>query len=170
MNSQQHLPAHLCCALLLLATLALGKAAFAQDNVPAVNLESHTPRFHWKTDMDGKQWLYDGETAVGKFFGGYDEKSPLKGIARPISLHQLRLIPGGPLFIRDGETCGPLYLSWHKHLIFYMQIDELKIDQDDPVQFKLYVKSHDIGRRNDQLNPASYQPGNVVEQTWLKVT
>lgn len=163
-------PSSLCFVSLIAATLAFETTVLAQQTARAIKRKSHTPQFHWMTDADGDQRLYDGELPVGQFFAGYSGKTPLKGIARPISLHNLRLIPGGRPFIRNGESCGPLCLSWRKHLIFYMRIDELKVNEDDPTRFRLYVKSRDIGLRNDQPNPASYQPGNVVEQTWLEVT
>lgn len=146
-----------------------GLLAFAVT-ASAVDLKTHTPQFHWKTDPQGQKWLYDGDLPVAKFFAGYSGAKRLGGIARPISLHALRLIPGGPLSIADGESCGPLCLSWRKHLIFYMAIDELKVDEEDPARFKLYVRSRDIGLRDDQPDQQSYLPGNVTEESWLEVT
>ncbi len=109
----------------------------------AVVLNTHKPQFHWETGDDGENWIYDGKLPVAEFFPGHSDSRKLKGIGRPISLHGLRLIPGGPLFIAKGEACGPLCLSWRKHLIFYMTIDQLKIDDSTPELFRLYVKSHD---------------------------
>ena len=146
-----------------------GLLAFAL-NASAVDLQTHTPQFHWKAGSQGQKWLYDGEMPVAKFFAGYSRGKTLKGIGRPISLHGLRLIPGGPLFVADGESCGPLCLSWRKHLIFYMAIEELKVDEEAPERFRLYVKSRDIGLRDDQPDQKSYRPGNVVEEAWLEVT
>lgn len=148
------------------AVVLLGFAVAA----PAVDLKTHSPRFHWKTGHGGQKWIYDGEMPVGELFSGYTGTQPMSGIARPISLHNLRLIPGGPLFIAKGESCGALCLSWRKHLIFYMEIDELKVNQEDPERFRLYVKSHDVGLRKDQPDQAAYQPHNVVEESWLEVT
>lgn len=74
----------------------------------AVDLENHRPRFNWRTDSDGEEWIYDGEMPVGELFAGFAGTQPMEGIARPISLHNLRLIPGGPLFIAKGEGCGPM--------------------------------------------------------------
>ena len=150
---------------LAVAVVLLGFTAAA----PAVDLKTHKPQFHWKTGPGGAKWIYDGQMPVGELFAGYTDTRPTGGIARPISLHDLRLIPGGPLLIARGESCGPLCLSWRKHLIFYMQIDELKVDEKDPERFKLYVKSHDVGLRKDQPDRASYRPNNVVEETWLEV-
>ena len=153
-------------SLLIVTAVLLGSAATAS----AVDLQSHKPRFHWKTDAEGEKWLYDGEMPVGKLFGGYTDTKLMSRIARPISLHHLRLIPGGPLFIADGESCGPLCLSWRKHLIFFMKIDKLEVNEEDPGRFRLYVKSHDVGLRKDQPDQASYQPNNMVEESWLEVT
>jgi len=136
---------------------------------PAADLARHVPGFTWRKAR-GEQWLYDGDLPVAQFFGGYRAGQRLAGIARPVSLHSLRLIPKGPLFIAKNEGCGPLCLSWRKHLIFYMQIEELKADDSDPRRFRLHLKCRDIGLRNDQPNLAAYRPGNVVEETWLEVS
>lgn len=153
-------------SLLTVAAVLLGSAATA----PAVDLQTHTPQFHWRTGSHGQKWLYDGEMPVGRLFAGYTGTKPMSGIGRPISLHNLRMIPGGPPFIANEESCGPLCLSWRKHLIFYMKIDELKANEEDPGRFRLYVKSHDVGLRQDQPDQVSYQPHNVVEESWLEVT
>ena len=150
----------------LLATVVVADAVAES----AVDPRSHKPQFHWKIGANGDRWIYDGEMPVGRLFAGYADTTPTSGIGRPISLHQLRLIPGGPLFIANGESCGPLCLSWRKHLIFYMTIDELKVNEEHPEQFRLYVKSHDAGLRPDQPDQASYEPHNVVEESWLNVT
>lgn len=137
---------------------------------PAMDLQNYKPQFHWKTGAAGEQWLNDGGMSVGRLFAGYSAAKSMSGIARPISLHELRLIPGGPLFIAKGESCGPLCLSWRKHLIFYMTIDELKVNEEDPSRLRLYVRSRDMGLREDQPDQVSYQPNNVVEESWLEVT
>jgi len=136
----------------------------------SIDLKNHRPRFHWKTGPDGRQSIYDGEMLVADFYPGPKGPKAMHGIGRPISLHNLRLIPGGQLAIANGEGCGPLCLSWRKHLIFYMKIDELSIDEKDPERLKLYVKSHDVGLRNDRPYQAAYQPNNVVEESWLELT
>ena len=139
------------CALLL----GLSSSEVAAADTP-VDLKKHRPRFHWKTGPDGRQSIYDGEMLVADFYPG---PKAMHGIGRPISLHNLRLIPGGQLAIANGEGCGPLCLSWRKHLIFYMKIDELSVDEKDPKRLKLYVKSHDVGLRNDGMTkPVSMQP------------
>lgn len=153
---------------LLLAVGAL--LTYIVTATSATDLAQHEPRFLWKTGPDEQKWLYDGEMPVAQIFAGYGGSVAMKGIGRPVSLHSLRLIPGGPLFIAKNESCGPLCLSWRKHLIFYMKIDELKINEEDPERFRLYVRTHDVGLREDQPDQASYQPNNVVEETWLEVT
>lgn len=148
----------------IFALVTIFPPAFSAD------LPHHRPQFHWKTGPGEQKWLYDGEVPVAQFFSGYGGTVAMKGIGRPVSLHSLRLIPDGPLFIAKNESCGPLCLSWRKHLIFYMKIDELTINEEDPEHFRLYVKTHDVGLRQDQPDQASYQPKNVVEETWLEVT
>lgn len=156
---------------LMLPRLLLTGFLFASATTgSAVDLHNHRPQFHWRVAPDGQKSLHDGDMPVAQFFAGYDDTAPTKGIARPISLHGLRLIPGGPLFIAKDESCGPLCLSWRKHLIFYMRIDELQVNDEDPVCFQLYVKSHDVGLRQDQPDQASYRPNSVVEESWLEVT
>ena len=131
-----------------------------------MDLSKHVPQFTWRTVAGGEKWIYDGELPVGALYAG---TQPMGGIARPISLHDLRLVPGGPVFIARGEGCGPLCLSWRKHLIFQMAIDELKTDDRDPRRLKLYLKMHDVALRKDQPKKPAYQPSNVVEETWLEV-
>ena len=129
--------------------------------------ESHVPRFRWQTANDGEGRILDGEMPVGAFYAGAD---PLGYTARPVCLHDLRLIPGGDAFIARGEGCGALCLSWRKHLIFQPVIDELTVDDRDPQRLKLYVGSHDSGLRSDQSPDPPYQPGNVSEETWVELT
>lgn len=142
-----------------------GLAANASER--AIELKQHKPSFHWKTSSNGQQSIYDADMLVTDFYAG---PTTMHGIGRPISLHNLRLIPGGPPAIRKGEGCGPLCLSWRKHLIFYMKIDELRPNDSDPQRFKLYVRSHDVGLRSDQPNQGRYEPKNVVEESWLELT
>ncbi|MFH1921640.1 MAG: hypothetical protein ABIP48_17385 [Planctomycetota bacterium] len=142
-----------------------GLVGFAADQ--PVDLSQHTPRFEWRTEPSGEHWIYDGPLPVGAFYAGTE---PLGSIAKPISLHDLRLLPGGPVFIRKGEGCGPLCLSWRKHLIFQMAVDALEADDSDPERFRLYVKTHDVALRSDQPEEPSYRPDNVVEETWLELT
>ena len=134
---------------------------------PLGGLRQHVPRFQWQTGPSRQWWIYDGPLPVGAFYAGTE---PMRSIARPISLHNLRLLPGGPVFIRSGEGCGPLCLSWRKHLIFKMAIDAVRADDSDPERFKLYVKSHDVALRKDQPADPPYRPNNFVEQTWLELT
>jgi hypothetical protein len=134
---------------------------------PPIDLAHHTPQFAWRAGPGGEHWIDDGDLPVGAFYAG---TQPMGSIARPISLHDLRLIPGGPVFIRRGEGCGPLCLSWRKHLIFQMAIDDLEVDSSDPERLKLYLKTHDVALRRDQPPEPPYRPGNVVEETWLELT
>lgn len=150
--------------------LGLLFAAATLEVTPAgiqVDLKNHKPRFHWEMDAQGQYRIHDGEKRVADF---YDGSQGMQGIGRPISLHNLCLIPGGPPAIEREESCGPLCLSWRKHLIFYMKLDELSVDEKDPEHFTLYVKSHDIGLRADQPFQDAYEPNNVVEESWLEVT
>ena len=75
-----------------------------------VDLKNHGPRFHWKTGLEGRQSIYDGQMLVADFYPGPKDPKAMHGIGRPISLHNLRLIPGGQLAIANGEGCGPLCL------------------------------------------------------------
>jgi hypothetical protein len=104
-------PAALAASALIMA-LTTG---FATAESP-VDLKNHKPLFRWEISPSSQQSIYDGEALVADFYGGANE---MRGIGRPISLHNLRLIPGGPLAIEKGEACGPLCLSWRKHVIFY---------------------------------------------------
>lgn len=151
--------------LAVVGTWLASGAVAASD--PPVDLERHTPRFTWRPGPSGEHWIYDGELPVGAFYAGTE---PIGSIAKPISLHNLRLLPGGPVFIRKGEGCGPLCLSWRKHLIYQMVIDALETDDSDPRRFRLHVKTHDVALRADQPKEPRYQPNNVVEETWLEVT
>jgi len=148
------------------AWLWLAAAALSAAEAPG-DLAQHTPQFAWRTLPSGEPWIYDGELPVGAFYAGTE---PMRSIARPISLHDLRLLPGGPVFIRKGEGCGPLCLSWRKHLIFQMAVDALDVDQSDPERLKLYVKTHDVALRADQPKEPPYRPNNVVEEAWLELT
>ena len=153
-------------AVLGAAWLWLAGAAVSAADQP-IDLRQHTPQFAWRTLPSGEHWIYDGELPVGAFYAGTE---PMRSIAKPISLHDLRLLPGGPVFIRKGEGCGPLCLSWRKHLIFQMVVDALEVDQSDPERLKLYVKTHDVALRGDQPKEPTYRPNNVVEETWLELT
>ncbi len=150
------------CTAMVVLPLVLAAA-----NARAVDLENHVPHFTWRTTTSGEHWIYDGELPVGAFYAGTE---PIGSIARPISLHNLRLLPGGPVFIAAGEGCGPLCLSWRKHLIFQPVIDQLKVDDRDPRRLTLYVRTHDAALRADQPREPAYEPNNVVEETWLELT
>ena len=154
-----------------LTVLAIAWTSLDVCIAPAANqvidLAEHTPHFKWRTLPSGEQWIYDGSLPVGAFYAATD---PMTSLARPISLHNLRLLPGGPLFIRKGESCGPLCLSWRKHLIFQMKIDALEVDTGDPERFRLYLKAHDIALRPDQPKQPAYEPENVSEETWLELS
>jgi len=132
-----------------------------------IDYRNHKAEFQWRTEPTGEQWIYDGDLPVGAFYAGTE---PMRSIAKPISLHNLRLLPGGPVFIRKGEGCGPLCLSWRKHLIFKMVIDVLEAEDSDPERFRLHLKTHDVALRADQPKKPVYNPNNVVEETWLEVT
>ena len=153
-------------ALLGIAWLWLAGGVLLAADAP-VDLKTHTPQFNWRKAASGENWIYDGELPVGAFYAGSE---PMRSIARPISLHDLRLLPGGPVFIRRGEGCGPLCLSWRKHLIFQMVIDALDVDDSDPERFRLHLKMHDVALRADQPKQPDYSPNNVAEETWLEVT
>jgi hypothetical protein len=152
--------------LLCIAALWLFGGGVAASEEP-IDFRRHTPRFAWRRADSGEHWIYDGELPVGAFYAGTE---PMGSIARPISLHHLRLLPRGPVFIRRGEGCGPLCLTWRKHLIFQMAIDVLRADDSDPERFRLYLKAHDVALRGDQPKDPPYRPNNVAEETWLEVS
>lgn len=152
-------------ACAVLGTCVVAGPVDASDQ--PVDLREHTPHFSWRAGPSGEHWIYDGDLPVGAFYAGTE---PMRSIAKPISLHDLRLLPGGPVFIRKGEGCGPLCLSWRKHLIYQMVIDDLEADDSDPRRFRLHLKAHDVALRADQPKEPRYQPNNVVEETWLEVT
>jgi len=132
-----------------------------------MDLLSHVPSFGCRVTANGERCIYDGDHLVGALYEGTE---PLGSIAKPVSLHDLRLIPGGAPFIARGEGCGALCLSWRKHLIFQPAIDELNVDDSDPRKLRLYVKTHDAGLRADQPQEPPYRPGNATEETWLELT
>ncbi len=156
-----------CFIALFVWTAVFAADGLRDDSDRPVDLQKHTPRFEWRTGPSGERWIYDGELPVGAFYAGTE---PMRSIAKPISLHNLRLLPGGPIFIRKGEGCGPLCLSWRKHLIFRMVIDALEADDSDPQRFRLHLKAHDVALRGDQPQQPLYRPNNVVEETWLELT
>jgi len=59
----------------------------------AEDLKNHRPQFRWTTDPEGRHAIYDGPLLVADFYAGSES---MRGIGRPISLHNLRLVPGGP--------------------------------------------------------------------------
>jgi len=85
-------------------TLSIWTTVFAaeqlkNDSGQPIDLQTHTPKFEWRKGPSGENWIYDGELPVGAFYAGTE---PMRSIAKPISLHNLRLLPGGPVFIRKG--------------------------------------------------------------------
>lgn len=147
---------------LMILSLALAGGFRPESKPRPENLSTHLPRFVWQTLDNGEKWIYDGDMPVGALFEGPD--------FRPISLHDLRLVPGGPVFIERGQGCGPLCISWRKHLLYKMALDEIQVDQDDPERLKLYFRMHDTGLRDDQPEEPPYQPSSVSEETWMEVT
>jgi len=67
-------------------------------------MRNHKPKFNWTTGPNAEKWICDGQMPVAEFFAGYSGRQSMSGIARPISLHNLRLTPGGPVFIARGEV------------------------------------------------------------------
>lgn len=127
----------------------------------------HTPCFHWLQPSGTHGFVCDGPEMVAALYAGEAQQH---GPARPISFHNLRLAPRGPRIIAREEGCGPLCLTWRKHLIFYMSIDELRFDDTDPRCFRLYVRTHDNGLRADQPGAERYAPRSLTEETWLRLT
>ena len=131
----------------------------------------YRPRFTWNADNPDGPAILDGGVHVASFYGGADELPAPHGKAvRPVSLHNLRLAPNGPIAIREGEHCGPLCLSWRKHLMFNMQVQQLEADDSDPECFRLYVRTIDNAMRKDLAAAADYEPGNMTEESWLELT
>ncbi|HNS33013.1 MAG TPA: hypothetical protein PKN36_08590, partial [bacterium] len=132
--------------------------------------KNYKPDFKWGKDEAGNPCITDNGSIAAKFYGGTDRLPEDKSAAlRPVSLHALRLAPGGPAMIDEGETCGPLCLSWRKHLIFNMEVEELKTDDTDPECFKLFVRTMDTALRLDRRDVKNYKPGNIIEETYLEL-
>ncbi|MCF7854918.1 MAG: hypothetical protein K9N51_08975 [Candidatus Pacebacteria bacterium] len=126
--------------------------------------------FKWRKNAKGEHCIYDGAEPIAVFYGGTSELPENESAAlRPISLHKLRLTPGGPVMIEEGEVCGPLCLSWRKHLMFNMEVDELTVDDADPERLTLFVRSKDTALRRDQ-DSSGYVPGGICEESWLEIT
>lgn len=135
------------------------------------NLKEYQPDFKWLESSSGELCIYDKAKMVAAFYPGTSLLPDNNSAAlRPVSLHNLRLIPGGQVMIEEGEICGPLCLSWRKHLIFNMEIEELKVDDSNPERLKLHVITHDTALRKDQPGYREYKPDNVKEETWLELT
>ncbi len=133
--------------------------------------KNYRPEFKWLKSPAGELCIYDKAEMVAAFYQGTTQLPDNDSEAlRPVSLHNLRLVPGGKVMIEEGEVCGPLCLSWRKHLIYNMEIEEFEADDSNPERFKLYVKTHDTALRKDQLGCREYQPDNVKEETWLELT
>lgn len=130
----------------------------------------YTPCFRWSVDGAGESFITDNGNIVARFYGGTDRLpddrfAPL----RPVSLHDVRFFPGGPAMIDEGEVCGPVCLSWRKHLIFNMEVSEVKADERDPGRFCLLVRTTDTALRLDRPSSKDYRPGNVSEETKLEL-
>ena len=80
-----------------------GLLAFAL-NASAVDLQTHTPQFHWKAGSQGQKWLYDGEMPVAKFFAGYSRGKTPEG-DRPADFVARASVDSGrsPVRCRRGE-------------------------------------------------------------------
>ena len=114
--------------------------------------KNYRPEFKWLKSPAGELCIYDKAEMVAAFYQGTTQLPDNDSEAlRPVSLHNLRLVPGGKVMIEEGEVCGPLCLSWRKHLIYNMEIEEFEADDSNPERFKLYVKTHDTALRKDQL-------------------
>lgn len=132
------------------------------------NPENHQPEFKWVVGDDGEKRILDGDLPVATFRGALNDGS--RQAFKPIALHDLRLSPGAPAIIAKGESCGPLCLSWRKHLMFRMEIDELTADDSDPERFRLTLKCQDAELRDDQADLESYRPGLFAETINLELT
>jgi len=131
----------------------------------------YKPSFRWRENEAGEHSIYDREKTVAAFYPGTCRLPENPSAAfRPVSLHNLRLTPEGPAMIAKGEACGPLCLSWRKHLIYNMEIDLLRVDDKDPSCFRLFVITRDTAIRPDINRQNDYKPGNLKEETWLELT
>lgn len=131
----------------------------------------HKPQLSVVRRNDGEYDIRDGDQLIASLYPGTALLPTGESTAlRPVCLHNLRLTPAGPRMIAEGEVCGPLCLSWRKHLIYNMEIVDLDIDDSDPERLTLRVHTHDTAFRKDQPYSEDYEPDNVVEDTELIVT
>ncbi len=126
----------------------------------SIDLKKHVPRFTWRTNADGEKCIYDGDMLVARLFEG----------PHLTSFHDVKLVPGGPVFIkRDQRDCS-IALAWRKTGFFNMKIDELTVNQDNPQRLKLYAKLHDIGVRDGRDPEFETWKSAFIEQTWIELT
>ena len=69
------------------------------------NSQEHKPNFKWIEQKDGEKGIYDGDMCV----------SALNEGPYPICFHDLRLVPGGPVFIKRNATMSPLGVAWRNY-------------------------------------------------------
>ena len=77
----------------------------------SIDLKKHVPQFTWKTS-DGEKWIYDGDRPVGALYEG----------PYPSCLHDLRLVPGGPIYIKRGQFMSPFGIAWRMGGLAFLEI------------------------------------------------
>jgi len=147
-------------ASLTLTAIVLTIAAVDAGAAASPDLKSHVPAFTWRTQPDGERWIYDGEMPVGALYEG----------PYPICLHDLRLVPGGPIFIERGQFMSPFGIAWRMGGQLNMKIDEITADQKDPTRLKLYFKVHDEGLIDYRDPEHETWKSAIIEETWLELT
>jgi len=116
--------------------------------------------FRWLEQENGEKCIYDGDMLVGRLNEG----------PYPVCFHDLRLIPGGPVFIGRNKTMSPLGIAWRNQGFFNMAIDEITVDQKDSEHLKLYFKMHDTGLRDYRDPEYNSWQSAMQQETWLNLS
>jgi len=124
------------------------------------NLRQHVPKFAWKVRANGEKWIYDGKRPVGALYEG----------PYPVCLHDLRLVPGGPIYIKRGQFMSPFGVAWRMGGQFNMKIDKIDVDDKDPRHLKLHFNMHDMGLIDYRDPGFKTWQSAFTEDTWLDVT
>ena len=133
--------------------------------------DRYIPSFKWMGNATNGYCIYDNNQLIAELHTGENSKINDNVLAyQPISLHNLKLTPVGETMIAKNEICGPLCLSWRKHLIFDMAIEELSVDDSDPQRLKMYIKARDIAMLKNQPGYMDYKPNNFKEETYLELS
>ena len=146
--------------VVLVAILCAPSAGGNEATMARVNPKTHVPHFTWQTRGKGEKWIYDGKRRVGALNEG----------PYPVCLHDLRLVPGGPIYIKRGQFMSPFGIAWRMGGQFNMAIDKITVDQKDSQQLKLHFAMHDKGLIDYRDPDYKTWTSAFTTDTWLELT